>query len=90
MTGRVNVKMRGRDIETYGALLTRGEPVIVTGKVTFPRRDEDAAEDAEEAPREATILFNEAKPLSEAVRAGIRGLHIRLAADKVHPTRSAR
>nr|MBP9112957.1 DNA polymerase III subunit alpha [Polyangiaceae bacterium] len=33
MTGRVNVKMRGRDIETYGALLTRGEPVIVTGKV---------------------------------------------------------
>jgi len=84
LTGRVNVKVRGSQIETYAAVLARGEPVLVTGKVSFPRRDEDAAggEEEPEGAREATILLNEAVILSDAVRAGTKGMAIRLDAAK--------
>jgi DNA polymerase-3 subunit alpha len=84
LTGRVNVKVRGSQIETYAAVLAKGEPVLVTGKVSFPRRDEDApgGEEEPEGAREATILLNEAVVLSDAVRAGTRGMAIRLDATK--------
>jgi DNA polymerase-3 subunit alpha len=84
LTGRVNVKVRGSQIETYAAVLGKGEPVLVTGKVSFPRRDEDApgVEEEPEGGREATILLNEAVVLSDAVRAGTKGMAIRLDAAK--------
>lgn len=80
MTGRVNVKLRGTAIDTYGAVLAKGEPVVITGKVSFPRRDEDApAEDPEEGPREATILLNDAVLLADAVKTSTKAVSIRLA-----------
>ena len=39
-------------------MLTGGEPVLVTGKVSFPQRGDDAEDDGD-APREPTILVNE-------------------------------
>ncbi len=56
---------------------------MLTGKVSFPRRDEDAAEDEIEAPREPTIMLNEVVPLADAVRADARQLVIRLDAKNV-------
>ncbi len=82
MSGRINVKMRGREIETLGGLLTKGEPVIITGKVSFPRRDEDAPEEPDDVAREPTILLNDVKLLSEAIRADVRNLHLRLSEAK--------
>jgi DNA polymerase-3 subunit alpha len=81
LTGRVNVKLRGALIETHAAVLAKGDPVVITGKVSFPRRDEDApAEEEGDAAREATILLNDVQPLADAVRAGTKGMTIRLPA----------
>jgi len=82
LSGRVNVKVRGREIDTYAHVLTSGEPVLISGKVSFPFREEGAEE--EEGPREPTILLNDARPLSDAVRADTRSVAIRVHASKTH------
>jgi DNA polymerase-3 subunit alpha len=84
LTGRVNVKMRAREIDQYASILTAGEPVLVEGKVTFPRRDEDEPEE-QDGPREPTILLNVVRPLSEAVRADTRSIAIRVRAERTKP-----
>jgi DNA polymerase-3 subunit alpha len=84
LSGRVNVKMRARDIDQYAHLMAAGEPVLVTGKVSFPQRSEDAEDDGD-APREPTILLNEVHPLSDAVRADTRQIAIRVRAERTSP-----
>jgi DNA polymerase-3 subunit alpha len=84
LTGRVSVKVRAREIDTYAHVLTSGEPVLVTGKVSFPQRGDDAEEETD-VPREPTILLNEAKPLAEAVRADTRSIAIRVRAERARP-----
>ncbi|HEX4445302.1 MAG TPA: DNA polymerase III subunit alpha [Polyangiaceae bacterium] len=81
LTGRVNVKLRARDIDQYAPLLAAGEPVLVSGKVSFPQRGEDA-EDEPEGPREPTILLNEVHSLAETVRADTRAIAIRVPAER--------
>jgi len=81
LTGRVNVKMRAREIEQYAHILAAGEPVLVVGKVSFPQRAEDG-EDEVDAPREPTILMSEVKALAEAVHADTRSIAIRVRADR--------
>jgi DNA polymerase-3 subunit alpha len=83
LTGRVQVKVRGNQIDTYAHVLTSGEPVLITGKVSFPRRDEDAEEDAADTPREATILLNEARLLSDVVASGVKQVLLRLHVDQI-------
>lgn len=78
LSGRVTVKVRGNSIDTYAHVLTAGEPILVTGKVSFPRRDEDAPEEPEDGPREPTIFLNEAHLLVDAVKAEAKALAIRL------------
>ena len=58
MSGRVKAKVRQDRLELYGPLLSRGEAVFVTGKVSFPITDEPD-EDAE-----PTILVDEVVPPS--------------------------
>ena len=84
LTGRVSVKLRGSSIDTYAAVLSKGEPVLLTGKVSFPRKDDDAPipDDEPEGPREATLLLNEVVPLSDAVKAATKSVAIRLDARK--------
>jgi DNA polymerase-3 subunit alpha len=77
LSGRVNVKMRAREIEQYAHVLTGGEPVLIEGKVSFPQRTEEEAEEAE-GPREPTILLYGARPLADAVRADVRAIAIRI------------
>jgi DNA polymerase-3 subunit alpha len=84
LTGRVNVKVRGREIDQYASILTSGEPVLVDGKVSFPQRGEDEPEEPD-GPREPTILLNSVRPLSEAVRADTRSIAIRVRADRTRP-----
>src|SRR5262249_30342798 len=76
------VKVRGNQIDTYVHVLTSGDPVLLTGKVSFPRRDDDAPEDAEEGPREPTLFLNEAVPLIDAVKADTRGVSIRVRTER--------
>ncbi|WP_394839588.1 DNA polymerase III subunit alpha [Pendulispora rubella] len=85
-SGRVNVKVRGREIDTYAHLLTGGEPVVVTGKVSFPRRDDDAGEEDDDANREPTIFLNEVEPLSKVVASHTERMTIRLREDKTRPS----
>jgi DNA polymerase III subunit alpha len=78
LVGRVNVKVRGSAIDTFSGVLTRGEPVVVTGKVSFPHRD---AEDGEEdGPREPTILLSDVVPLIDAIKSDATALTIKLSA----------
>jgi DNA polymerase-3 subunit alpha len=84
LTGRVAVKVRAREIDQYAHLLTSGDPVLVEGKVSFPQRGEDEP-DEPEGPREPTILLNNVRALSEAVRADTRSIAIRVRADRTVP-----
>jgi DNA polymerase-3 subunit alpha len=85
LTGRVSVKVRAREIESTRTCSAKGEPVLVTGKVSFPQRDEDDAEDDEDGPREPTILLNEVPTPGEAVRADTRSIAIRVRAERTRP-----
>lgn len=77
MYGRVKAKLRGDRIDTYAPILTSGEPVLVTGKVSFPMSD-----DATDEEKEPTLLVDSAEPLSDAVLKATRSLSIRLAAER--------
>jgi DNA polymerase-3 subunit alpha len=74
--GRVHAKVRGDRIDTYAHLLTGGEPVIVSGKVSFPM-----TEDPEEE-REPTLLVDSVELLSDAALRATRAISIRLDAER--------
>jgi DNA polymerase-3 subunit alpha len=74
--GRVEAKVRGDRIDTYSALLTCGEPVIVSGKVSFPM-----SEDPDEE-REPTLLVDGVELLSDAALRATRAISIRLDAER--------
>ena len=78
LSGRVTVKVRGSSIDTYSPVLTGSEPVLITGKVSFPRRDEDAPEEPDDGPREPTIFLNEAQLLVDVVKAQAKEMTIRI------------
>jgi DNA polymerase-3 subunit alpha len=81
LTGRVTCKVRGNQIDAYAAVLTSGEPVLISGKVSFPYREADA-ETEEEAPREPTLFVNEAVRLADAIKQDTKQMAIRLRAGK--------
>ncbi len=74
--GRVQAKVRGDRIDTYAHLLTCGEPVVVSGKVSFPM-----TEDPEEE-RVPTLLVDGVELLSDAALRATRAISIRLDADR--------
>jgi DNA polymerase-3 subunit alpha len=73
-SGRVEVKVRQQQIETYAHVLTSNEPVLVSGKVSFPMTEE--SEEGDAAPREPTLLLDEAVPLADAIRASTKQVNI--------------
>jgi DNA polymerase-3 subunit alpha len=75
--GRVEVKVRERQIEAYEPILTSGEPVLLSGKVSFPQVEEG---EEDPGPREPTLLLDEAVLLTDTLRAETRGVTIKLAA----------
>jgi DNA polymerase-3 subunit alpha len=75
--GRVECKLRGERIGACAELLTRGEPVLVSGTLAFPQ-----TEDAEEE-RQPTVLVNKVEPLAERLLSITRSVTIRLCAEKV-------
>ncbi|HEY2366456.1 MAG TPA: DNA polymerase III subunit alpha, partial [Polyangiaceae bacterium] len=83
LSGRVQVKVRGNQIDSYAHVLTSGEPILLTGKVSFPRRDDDEPEPDADVPREATILLNDARPLADVVAASSKQVLLRLHADQI-------
>ena len=83
LTGRVTVKVRANQIDTYAAVLTSGEPVLVTGKVSFPFRDAES-EVEEEGPKEPTLFLNEAVRLSDSVKKDTKQISIRLREDRTN------
>jgi DNA polymerase-3 subunit alpha len=80
LTGRVTCKVRSNQIDAYAPVLTSGDPVLITGKVSFPFRENDG-EQEEEGPREPTLFVNEAVRLSDSVRDGTKLVNIRLPAE---------
>jgi len=78
--GRVTVKVRSNQIDTYAPILTAGEPVVVTGKVSFPFREADSEEE-EEGPKEPTLFLNGAVRLSDSVKSDTKLVNIRLRAE---------
>ena len=67
--GRVEVQgPREADRDATRAMLTSGEPVLVSGKVSFPH-GATRARRTDGAPREPTLLLDEAVPLADAIRA---------------------
>jgi DNA polymerase-3 subunit alpha len=74
--GRVRAKLRGDRIETYAHLLTGGEAVILSGKVSFPMTEEPDEE------REPTLLVDQVELLSDAALKATRSVAIRLDAER--------
>jgi DNA polymerase-3 subunit alpha len=77
MSGRVKAKLRGDRIETYAHILTSGDPVLVSGKVSFPMTEEPVEEE-----REPTLLVDQVELLADAALKATRGVSIRLDAEK--------
>jgi DNA polymerase III subunit alpha len=86
-TGRVEVKVRQNQIETYAEVLNRGEPVLISGKVSFPQVEE-GEEDA--APREPTLLLDMAEMLADAIRAETRQIAIHVSERHAGPAELGR
>ncbi|MBM4364047.1 MAG: DNA polymerase III subunit alpha, partial [Deltaproteobacteria bacterium] len=84
MSGRVKAKLRSERIDTYGPLLTSGEAVMITGKVSFPMTEEPDDE------AEPTILVDEVVPLADAVRKATRAVVIRIDGSRVDAERLGR
>ena len=73
LSGRVNVKLRGARHRDVRARCSReGEPVLVTGKVSFPRRDEDAPEEEPEGAARADHPAERGDLLGTPVKAGTK------------------
>lgn len=75
--GRVRAKMKEDRIEAFSGLLKRGDPMLVSGKVSFPPSDD------EEAEREATLQVDAVEPLAEAIQKVTRALGVRLVAERI-------
>ncbi len=86
--GRIDVKVRERQIDVYEPILASGEPVLVSGKLQFPMNEDGEENDA--GPREPTLLLDDATPLSDAIRAMTRGVSLRLSSAKHGPAQIAR
>ncbi len=76
MYGRVKAKLRGDRIETYSALLTANEAVLLSGKVSFPMSEEPDEE------REPTLLVDQVERLADAALKATRSVTIRLDAER--------
>jgi DNA polymerase-3 subunit alpha len=81
-SGRVEVKVRQQQIETYATVLTSNEPVLISGKVSFPMTDEG---EEESAPREPTLLLDEAVPLADAIRAETKQIFLHVSERRAGP-----
>ncbi len=82
-SGRIEVKVRERQIDMYEAVLTSNEAVLISGKVAFPQVEE--GEEEQQGPREPTILLDEALLLADVIRAETRGVTLRLSASRHQP-----
>ena len=81
VVGRVKVKVREKEVDRVGAVLSSGEPVLLSGKLSFPQIADDAEES--DAPREPTLFLNEAKLLADVIREITRSVVIRLSSDRI-------
>jgi DNA polymerase III subunit alpha len=70
-------------VDQYSALLTGGEPVLVSGKVSFPFTEE--ANESEQ--QEATLLVDEVVPLLDAIKKATTAISIPLKAHEMLPAR---
>jgi DNA polymerase-3 subunit alpha len=77
MRGRVRAKVRGDKVDAFASVLTAGEPVIVTAKVSFPMTDEPSDE------KEPTLLIDEVVSLADEVTRMTRAISIPLKADEM-------
>jgi DNA polymerase-3 subunit alpha len=78
LVGRVKAKLRGDRIETYAHILTGGDPVVVSGKVSYPITDEP--EEAE--GREPTLLVDMVELLSDSALKSTRAVSIKVEAER--------
>jgi DNA polymerase-3 subunit alpha len=79
MSGRVEAQLRGDRIETYAHLLTSGEPVLVSGQLRFPPREDDSAVE----DQEPTLRVTAVEPLADILLAATRLITLTLQASEV-------
>ena len=82
-SGRIQVSLRAREIAAFERVLLSGEPVIVSGKLQFPRV-ENEEEDAD-VPREPTLLLSDAQLLAESVKSSARSVLLRIDSKRLTP-----
>jgi DNA polymerase-3 subunit alpha len=81
MRGRVRAKVRGDRVDLFSPLLTSGEPVLVSGKISFPMTEDPSEE------KEATLLVDDVTPLLESIRKATTAICIPLKAQEMQPAR---
>ena len=84
--GRVEVKVNEKRVAEFSSILQSGEPVLIEGKISFPRGAEDEGEEVE---KKATIMLDSAMLLADVLRAEARTLTIRLASSRTKESQFA-
>jgi DNA polymerase-3 subunit alpha len=84
-TGRISVRMRDQHIDKAAALIAAGDPVVVSGALRFPERQDDAIDEADAGPQQPTLLLDKIEPLQDIVASTTRSLTLRLRSDDTTP-----
>lgn len=82
-SGRIQVSLRSREIAAFERVLQSGDPVIVSGKLQFPRTESEE-EDAD-VPRDPTLLLNDAQLLADSVKSAARTVLVRIDGKRLTP-----
>jgi DNA polymerase-3 subunit alpha len=82
-SGRIQVSLRSREIAAFERVLQSGDPVIVSGKLQFPRTENE--EEESDVPRDPTLLLNDAQLLADSVKSAARTVLVRLDSRRLTP-----
>jgi DNA-directed DNA polymerase III PolC len=80
--GRIEVKVRPQQVETFASVLSSGEPIVLKGMMAYDRRNQDSEDDENTAEPTPQILLDEAQLLSDFIRTETRGVSLRIAHER--------
>jgi DNA polymerase-3 subunit alpha len=80
--GRIEVKVRPQQVDTFATVLASGEPIVLKGMVAYDRRNQDNEDEENASEPTPQILLDEAQLLSDFIRIETRAVLLRIAHER--------